>query len=93
MRLSDACDMIKLHCTSNSQGQFNTYRERDECSSVTLDRLRNIPVNGVELHGTDHTLLLSRYPDQQQPLHCLISSVVYYLTSFQCAVSVKYFLW
>ena len=60
---------------------------------MSLYRLRDVSVDGVELHGSHHPLLLSGDADQQQPLHRLVSAIVDYLTSFERAVSVEYFLW
>ena len=77
---------IYLFNTSSTDLEWN------ESCSVSLDRLRDVPIYGVELHGSDYATLLRGDTHEEQPLHSFVRPVVYYLTSFQRAVSVEHFL-
>ena len=48
----------------------------DKSSRVSLYRLRHLPLNAVELHGSHHPVLLSRDPNQEQPVLSRVCSVV-----------------
>ena len=54
--------------------------ELAEGGGVTLDGLGDVPLDAVELHGANHTVVLGRDTDQQQPVHGFVGPVVDDLT-------------
>ena len=50
--------------------------ELAEGGGVTLDGLRDVPLNTEELHGADHAVILGRDTDQQEPVHDFVSAVI-----------------
>ena len=53
--------------------------ELTEGRGVALDGLGDVPLHTVELHGSDHPVVLGADPDEEQPGVVLVSPVVDYL--------------
>ena len=53
--------------------------ELTEGGRVALDRLGDVPLDAVELHCSDHPVVLGADPDEEQPGVVLVSPVVDYL--------------
>ena len=50
--------------------------ELAEGGGVALDGLGHIPLDAKELHGANHTVILSRDTNQEKPVHGFVSAVV-----------------
>ena len=61
-------------------------------SRVALNRLAQLAVNRVELHGPNNLVLLRLYANQEEPLLCLVCAVVNDLAVVERRVAVKHLL-
>ena len=61
-------------------------------SCMSLDGLADLSLHRVQLHVSGHTMLLCRDANQQQPLECLVGTIVDDLAPNKTGVAVKYLL-